>query len=333
MIEKIEAKKIKDTIEGFVEFHADKVRYKAAFSIFQNSLRNSLTIKKISRWSPRAANYIDKIEADSKLFSELKKKIGTALLASKSLLATGTQGIPVEESQAPQQVSDKPQTERRVFGSTIKMIDPKLLKINPYQKEWFSDGKINNEKRLQMLGSVKKYGIKTPLKLTQDYTIIGGHRRHSIALELRLSEVPCQVALHELTDDELQLHTIEDNYLQRETPSRFRAKIYKDLVDLVIKQLPNWEHLIRGNKQGLYEKLQDMGFSYVTANKIIGQEKRKAAKTDNARRSGLIQTNWMSMSKNLQSLVTVYATTNEYTREKMKPNIIKKLTEAGILDP
>ena len=177
-----------------------------------------------------------------------------------------------------------------------------------------------------MMSSIREYGIKTPIKITKDFIIIGGHRRHGIALELRLESVPCQIARYELTDDQLKLHTIEDNYLQRQHDKKsLRQNLYSDLVDLVTKQLPNWEYLIRENKAGLQEKLEEMGFSAAVATKIVSQERRKASKIDNSRRKGIIQTDYDSMIKNVNRLVSVYENTNSDTQEKTKNILIKKL--------
>lgn len=206
-------------------------------------------------------------------------------------------------------------TGKKLFSDKIELVETGELKINPYQKNWFSMGSRNSDKPEHLMESIKKYGIKTPIKITKDFVIIGGHRRHSIALQLHLSKVPCQIANYKLTEDELKLHTIEDNYLQREIGGNQRRQIYSDLIGLIKKQFPNWEYMIREERGKLQEKLEGIGLSTKTAEKITTQERRKAKREDSSRIKGIIQTDAQSMIKNAKRLSAVFEDTNKETRE------------------
>jgi len=210
--------------------------------------------------------------------------------------------------------------------SGVTLVNTKKLKINPYQKNWFSIGQSKaSEKPEHLTESIKKYGIKTPVKITKDYLIIGGHRRHQIALQLGLEKIPCQIANYDLTDDELKLHTIEDNYLQRELGSSQKKAIYSDLIGLVKKEFPNWEYMIREDRGKLQQSLESLGLSTKTAEKISIQERRKAHREDSARIKGVIQTDYHSMIKNANNLAKVYEDTNKETKNKAKPEILRLL--------
>jgi tRNA(Ser,Leu) C12 N-acetylase TAN1 len=313
MLGKITAKKTKEKIDGNTLLIYKKIQYQAFFEIYISKFNNTISIKKILEWNKKLENYTEKINTHNEIYSELKKKICTALLASKSLM------------------NPEIENTKKLFNDEIIMIDPKLLKINPYHKDYFSEGGMNREKRKQLIVSIKDYGIKTPLQITKDFTLIAGHRRTGIALELRMEEVPCQVALYDLTDDELKLHLLEDFYLSRDVGSKQRKKIYSDIIGLVRKKIPNFDFLIRENKSGLDSELEDMGFSTKTREKILVQERRKASRDDNYRRVGLIQADYDSMQKNINRLVSVYIDTNEDTKLRIKPVILQKLKEAGLI--
>jgi len=114
---------------------------------------------------------------------------------------------------------------KKLFDDKIKMVPVMKLKINPYQSYYFNkgDGGRSTHKKEHLKASIKKYGIKVPIQITQDFIIIGGHSRHSIALELDFEKVPCTMATYKLKDHELRLHTLEDNYLQKRYGIRTEA--------------------------------------------------------------------------------------------------------------
>ena len=211
---------------------------------------------------------------------------------------------------------------KKLLNSKIIEVPLSKLKINPYQTEWYSStiskNKDKQEKSEHLLESIKKYGVKTPLKITKDYTIIGGHRRHLIALQIGLLSVPCQMALYDLSSNELKLHTIEDNYLQRETGGAARKKIHADLIEIIKKEFPEWGYMVRDPKINLNDKLRSIGVSPTIAKKIVSSERGKAKKEDNYQKQGVIESDYKKAIYHLSGLRDLLQTTNPITKRKIK---------------
>jgi len=66
-----------------------------------------------------------------------------------------------------------------------------LLKPHPKNKEYFSDP--SPEKYLEIKCSIEVHGIRDPLKVAPDFTVIAGHLRLEIAKELGLEKVPVEI--------------------------------------------------------------------------------------------------------------------------------------------
>lgn len=66
-----------------------------------------------------------------------------------------------------------------------------LLKPHPKNKEYFSEP--SPEKREEIKRSVAAHGIRDPLKVAPDFTVIAGHLRLEIAKELGLEKVPVEI--------------------------------------------------------------------------------------------------------------------------------------------
>lgn len=219
---------------------------------------------------------------------------------------------------------------KTLFPDKIIRVKVQDLKINPYQSEYYSTKQENLEEYSLLKESIQKNGIKVPLQITQDNVIIGGHTRHRIALELGMKDVPCTQALFDLTDDELHLHFLEDNWLRKGKKSTDKKKVYSDIMVLVKKKYPNWEYLIRENKSNIQEKLEDAGLSTKGAEHIARQERRKAKKTDNIKKSGVIDSDYLGIVKRINYALDIFLDTNDETREKAMPtiqNMIGKVTE------
>ncbi|MDR9785762.1 MAG: ParB N-terminal domain-containing protein [Peptococcaceae bacterium MAG4] len=70
------------------------------------------------------------------------------------------------------------------------LIDPRLLKPHPKNTEFYDD--LDDEKYREVRRSIEAGGIRTPLWILEDNTVVSGHQRLRIALELGLKEVPFQ---------------------------------------------------------------------------------------------------------------------------------------------
>ncbi len=86
-----------------------------------------------------------------------------------------------------------------------------LLKPHPKNAEYFSSP--TEEEREALKRSVAFEGIRDPLKVTPDYTVIAGHLRLEIARELGLEKVP--VVIVDGDPEYLEYLLIADNEERR----------------------------------------------------------------------------------------------------------------------
>ncbi|MGB9826648.1 MAG: ParB N-terminal domain-containing protein, partial [Desulfofundulus sp.] len=67
-------------------------------------------------------------------------------------------------------------------------IDPKQLKPHPKNQEYYSD--LPEEKYRELKRSIEANGMRDPIKVLPNCTVVSGHQRLKIALELGLEAVP-----------------------------------------------------------------------------------------------------------------------------------------------
>ncbi len=94
----------------------------------------------------------------------------------------------------------------------MNLIPIGLLKIHPKNSEYYSD--LPPEKYEEVKNSIKVNGIRDPLKVLPDYTIIAGHQRFRIAQELGLEKVP--VVIIDVSPKEAEYLLIADNEERRQ---------------------------------------------------------------------------------------------------------------------
>ena len=94
----------------------------------------------------------------------------------------------------------------------MNLIPIGLLKIHPKNSEYYSD--LPPEKYEEVKNSIKVNGIRDPLKVLPDYTIIAGHQRFRIAQELGLEKVP--VVIIDVSPEEAEYLLIADNEERRQ---------------------------------------------------------------------------------------------------------------------
>lgn len=85
------------------------------------------------------------------------------------------------------------------------------LKPHPKQAELFSD--LGPEKREELKRSIAAHGIRDPIKILPDYTIIAGHQRWQVARELGLKTVPVEIL--DLPPEEAEYLLVADNTERR----------------------------------------------------------------------------------------------------------------------
>jgi hypothetical protein len=75
--------------------------------------------------------------------------------------------------------------------STSSIVSVNLLKPHPKNKEYYGD--LDPAKYEELKRSMSVHGIRDSLKVLPDFTVIAGHQRLKIALELGIEKVPVKV--------------------------------------------------------------------------------------------------------------------------------------------
>jgi ParB family chromosome partitioning protein len=94
----------------------------------------------------------------------------------------------------------------------MNYISINLLKCHPKNQEYYND--LTPEKYEEIKRSIEINGIRDPLKVLPDYTIIAGHQRFKIAQELELPQVP--VVIMDIEPSEAEYVLIADNEERRQ---------------------------------------------------------------------------------------------------------------------
>ncbi|WP_304596013.1 ParB/RepB/Spo0J family partition protein [Alicyclobacillus sendaiensis] len=85
------------------------------------------------------------------------------------------------------------------------------LKPHPKNVEYYAD--LDGEKYEELKRSIEVHGIRDPLKILPDGTILAGHQRYRIAKELGIEQVP--VAIYDVSPEEAEYLLIADNEERR----------------------------------------------------------------------------------------------------------------------
>lgn len=85
-------------------------------------------------------------------------------------------------------------------------------KPHPKNTDYYSD--LTPEKYEEIKRSIETHGIRDPLKVLPDYTILAGHQRHKIALALELQEVP--ITIMDVSPEEAEYLLVADNEERRQ---------------------------------------------------------------------------------------------------------------------
>jgi ParB family chromosome partitioning protein len=105
----------------------------------------------------------------------------------------------------------------------------RLLKAHPKNREYYAD--LPEEKYQEIRKSIETHGIRDPLKILLDYTVVAGHQRLRIAQVLGMEKVP--VVVVDISAEEAEYLLIADNEERRqadEDPIR-KAKRAKFLAE------------------------------------------------------------------------------------------------------
>lgn len=111
----------------------------------------------------------------------------------------------------------------------IVMLDPRSFKEHPRNAEFFDD--VNGEEFDRLVESVKTHGVLTPLRLTEDLTIISGRQRTRAAIEAQCFSVPVIID-HSNDGDDILMKLIETNFGRVKNDPIKQAKWIKEYEKL-----------------------------------------------------------------------------------------------------
>src|ERR671922_1897509 len=111
---------------------------------------------------------------------------------------------------------------------TVRMVP--LARIKP--RDGFNPrSDFDGERMAELVESVKRHGIITPLTLAADgdgFTIIAGERRYRAAKVAKLKEVPAQVRE---ADGEALALAVAENLIRADLNPNEEARAYRRLID------------------------------------------------------------------------------------------------------
>ncbi|AEJ43693.1 ParB domain protein nuclease [Alicyclobacillus acidocaldarius subsp. acidocaldarius Tc-4-1] len=93
----------------------------------------------------------------------------------------------------------------------MNLIHIDRLKPHPKNADYYAD--LTGEKYEELKRSIEVHGIRDPLKILPDGTILAGHQRYRIARELGIEQVP--VAIYDVSPEEAEYLLIADNEERR----------------------------------------------------------------------------------------------------------------------
>jgi site-specific DNA-methyltransferase (adenine-specific) len=97
--------------------------------------------------------------------------------------------------------------------SLIKKFAVKTVKVEDL-KEWEINPRIHSEKGLyDVKASISKFGMAALMYCDSDLTIIGGHARKKVLIELGVEEVKCWVAKKKLPEKEFKALALLSNQI------------------------------------------------------------------------------------------------------------------------
>lgn len=113
---------------------------------------------------------------------------------------------------------------------------PKTLKPHPENATLFQEQDDLYFNRLR--DDVRERGILVPLQVKPDKTLLAGHNRLRVALELGLERVPVQYVEDTLSPEQEREFLIKDNLLRRHLSGQ-------ECIELYRKMYPNFDERIR----------------------------------------------------------------------------------------
>ena len=112
----------------------------------------------------------------------------------------------------------------------IQILPITSLKPHPLNATLYETLDPSSDQFQQLLASMKEHGILQPLQVRPDGTVLSGHRRLAVALQLKLEHLPC--ILREDGDDRVLI--VENNRYRQKTASEIMHEA--ELIKVVVAE-------------------------------------------------------------------------------------------------
>jgi ParB-like chromosome segregation protein Spo0J len=166
-------------------------------------------------------------------------------------------------------IGKKPSQQMGLRLSEVVKIAPTLLKANKRNQEFFKQESTQYFERLR--SDIRERGIIVPLIAKDDNTLLAGHNRLLVALEVGLAEVPVQYVEDELSEQQEREFLIKDNLLRRQLSAAEWIETYRKLY-------PNFDERIFEEHRGgnRFAKTKGETFPFDTQEPSQASERREA---------------------------------------------------------
>lgn len=207
----------------------------------------------------------------------------------------------------------------------LSQVSTRLLKVHPKNQEYYSD--LPEEKYQEVKKSIETHGIRDPLKILPDYTIVAGHQRLRIAQELKIEKVP--VIVLDITPEEAEYLLIADNEERRQddddpVKKAKRAKFLKEYWGVRNGSAnPKGTVILR---QG--QNVPDDKKTLLDIAEAVGEDKRNLSRI--LKLNDLIPSLQKLVSSNKLSQTAAYSLAFLTTKEQ--ESLLQTLGESGICD-
>lgn len=130
----------------------------------------------------------------------------------------------------------------------------KLTKLKPHPRQATMFDDLPEVELLALAEDIKANGLRHPVEILPDGTIVAGHQRCRAAKHLKWTEIDVVVRhdLAEQGDDAVEAHFIRDNFTRRQLTPLGQARCVKRLMDVEGK-VASWNRY--GRREALKEEI------------------------------------------------------------------------------